>query len=63
TREEEDLWGNILAVPFLEYFEPLHTWISEDNLEKNLHVGWLTPDQCRHVTETNSTALFIENLF
>ena len=33
------------AVPFLEYFEPLHTWISEDNLEKNLHVGWLTPDR------------------
>lgn len=33
------------ATPFLEFFEPLHTWIADDNLEKNLHVGWTSPDR------------------
>lgn len=29
---------------FLEYFEPLHTWVSDDNVEKNIQVGWLPTD-------------------
>ncbi|XP_075166830.1 angiotensin-converting enzyme-like [Haematobia irritans] len=34
----------LTATAFLEYYEPLHTWIAEDNVEKNLPVGWKTND-------------------
>lgn len=34
----------ISATAFLEYFEPLNTWITEDNIEKNLSVGWTYGD-------------------
>ncbi|XP_073844468.1 angiotensin-converting enzyme-like [Musca autumnalis] len=37
----------ISATAFLEYFEPLNTWVTEDNVEKNLHVGWKYDDKCQ----------------
>lgn len=30
----------ISSMPFLEYFEPLNVWLTEDNYKKNLKVGW-----------------------
>ena len=37
----------LTAAAFLEYFSALRTWISEDNLRKNLHVGWMPVDKCK----------------
>ncbi|KAM7343194.1 angiotensin-converting enzyme-like isoform 2-T2 [Cochliomyia hominivorax] len=55
--------SKLSATPIMEYYEPLHTWIAEDNLDKNLHVGWMTADQCRPIKITNSTAEFIDKHF
>ncbi|XP_067630192.1 angiotensin-converting enzyme-like [Eurosta solidaginis] len=38
---------NMTATAFLEYFEPLNTWISDDNINKNLRVGWMPIDKCK----------------
>uniref|UniRef100_A0A0K8VBB9 Angiotensin-converting enzyme n=1 Tax=Bactrocera latifrons TaxID=174628 RepID=A0A0K8VBB9_BACLA len=51
---------NMTATAFLEYYEPLNTWISEDNVSKNLRVGWMPIDKCKLGTTLppNATNVF-----
>ncbi|XP_030381613.1 angiotensin-converting enzyme-like [Scaptodrosophila lebanonensis] len=37
----------ISATSFLEYFDTLNQWLTEDNLSKQLRVGWMESDKCK----------------
>ncbi|XP_037930585.1 angiotensin-converting enzyme-like [Teleopsis dalmanni] len=37
---------HLTGTAFIEYYNSINEWLSEDNLSKNLQVGWTATDRC-----------------